>query len=157
MIIAPASLEDLLAGWRQHWRGEVIVTPRRRYGPDEVHALVARDASGAMAGLVTFAVHEGLGELVSLNTEAQRQGIGTALMDAAERAAKLAGARRMILALTNNNLGGLRFFQKRGYCLAALHRDAVAAVRREKPSIPMTDPDGLPIRDLIDLEKELAR
>lgn len=155
MIIAPASLEDLLAGWRQHWRGERIVTPRRRYGPAEVHAFAARDGAGAMTGLVTFAVQGGLAELVSLNTEAQQQGTGTALMDAAEREARQQGAARMILATTNNNLGALRFFQKRGYCLAALHRDAVAEIRREKPSIPMVDPDGLPIRDLIDLEKTL--
>jgi ribosomal protein S18 acetylase RimI-like enzyme len=156
MIIEQASLEDLLAGWRQHWRGEMIMTPRHQYGPDAVHALVARDASGAMAGLVTFAVHDGLGELVSLNTEAQQQGIGTALMDAAERELRQQGASRLILATTNNNLTALRFFQKRGYRLVALHCDAVAAIRREKPSIPMIDPEGLPIRDLLDLEKELA-
>lgn len=157
MIITPAHLDDLLSGWRQHWRGEMIMTPRRSYGPAEVHALAARDAAGAMAGLVTFAVHDGLGELVSLNTETQQQGIGTALMDAAEREARHLGATRLILATTNNNLAALRFFQKRGYRLVALHCDAVAAIRRDKPSIPMTDPDGLPIRDLIDLEKELAR
>ncbi|MCZ8376344.1 MAG: GNAT family N-acetyltransferase [Beijerinckiaceae bacterium] len=155
MIIAPASHEDLLAGWRQHWRGEGIVTPRRRYGPAEVHAFAARDGAGAMAGLVSFSVHDGLGELVSLNTEAPQQGVGTALMEMAEREARQLGAARMILATTNNNLGALRFFQKRGYHLVALHRDAVAGIRREKPSIPMTDAEGLPIRDLIDLEKTL--
>lgn len=155
MIITPASLEDRLASWRQHWRGEVIMTPRRIYAAEDVQAFAARDESGALAGLVAFAVHDGLGELASLNVETQQQGIGSALMEAAEQAARQAGAQRMILALTNNNLGGLRFFQKRGYHLAALHRDAVAAIRRDKPSIPLTDPDGLPIRDLIDLEKAL--
>ncbi|MCZ8184463.1 MAG: GNAT family N-acetyltransferase [Beijerinckiaceae bacterium] len=155
MIIAPARMDDLLSGWRRHWRGESIVTPRRRYGPAEVHAFAARDGAGAMTGLVTFAVQGGLAELVSLNTEVPQQGVGTNLMDAAEREARQLGATRMILATTNNNLGAFRFFQKRGYHLVALHRDAVAGIRREKPSIPMVDPDGLPIRDLIDLEKTL--
>jgi ribosomal protein S18 acetylase RimI-like enzyme len=155
MIIAPASMDDLLSGWRLHWRGDVIVTPRRHYAPSEVRALAAHDQAGAMLGLVTFAVHDDLGELVSLNTEASGRGIGTALMDAAEHEARKLGAERMILATTNNNLSALRFYQKRGFRLVALHRDAVAEIRREKPSIPMVDPDGLPIRDLIDLEKTL--
>jgi ribosomal protein S18 acetylase RimI-like enzyme len=155
MIIAPASMDDLLSGWRLHWRGDVIVTPRRHYAPSEVRALAAHDQAGAMLGLVTFAVHGDLGELVSLNTEASGRGIGTALMDAAEHEARKLGAERMILATTNNNLSALRFYQKRGFRLVALHRDAVAEIRREKPSIPMVDPDGLPIRDLIDLEKTL--
>lgn len=153
--MTPASLDEVLDSWRRHWRGETIVTPRRRYGPAEVQALATRDAAGAVTGLVTFAVESGLGELVTLNPGMPRQGIGTALLEAAEREARQQGAARMILATTNNNLVALRFFQKRGYHLAALHRDAVAAIRREKPSIPMTDPDGLPIRDLIDLEKML--
>ena len=155
MIIAPASMDDLLSGWRLHWRGDVIVTPRRHYAPSEVHALAAHDQAGAMVGLVTFAVHDDLGELVSLNAETAGRGIGTSLMDAAEHEARKLGAERMILATTNNNLSALRFYQKRGFRLVALHRDAVAEIRREKPSIPMVDPDGLPIRDLIDLEKTL--
>jgi GNAT superfamily N-acetyltransferase len=59
MIITPASPNDLLDGWRRHWSGETIVT---------------------------FAVEDSLGELVTLNPERQRQGIGTALMEAAAKA-----------------------------------------------------------------------
>jgi hypothetical protein len=39
--------------------------------------------------------------------------------------------------------------------MAALHRNAIEASRRLKPSIPLTGLDGIPIRDEIELETVL--
>ena len=39
--------------------------------------------------------------------------------------------------------------------LTALHANALAGLRRLKPSIPETGEGGIPIRDQIDLEKRL--
>jgi hypothetical protein len=46
----------------------------------------------------------------------------------------------------------LRLFQKRGFSLVAVHRNALEASRRLKPEIPFTGMDGIPIRDEIELE-----
>jgi hypothetical protein len=46
----------------------------------------------------------------------------------------------------------LRFYQKQGFMIAALHRNAIAASRRLKPEIPEIGFDGIPIRDEIELE-----
>jgi hypothetical protein len=52
-------------------------------------------------------------------------------------------------------LRALRFYQKRGFALVAVHRDAVAAARALKPEIPLIGEDGIPIRDELELELAL--
>ncbi len=56
------------------------------------------------------------------------------------------------LITTDANLHALRFYQRRGLVLAALHRNAVEAARRIKPEIPLIGNDGIPIRDELELE-----
>ena len=79
-------------------------------------------------------------------------GVGTALLDAVRDAAVQAGCRRIWLITTNDNLRALGFYQKRGYRLVAVHRDALQRSRELKPSIPLVSPDGIPLRDEIELE-----
>jgi ribosomal protein S18 acetylase RimI-like enzyme len=52
---------------------------------------------------------------------------------------------------TNDNLSGLRFYQRRGFRIVAVRPDAVAASRRMKPGIPEVGEYGIPIRDEIEL------
>lgn len=57
---------------------------------------------------------------------------------------------------TNDNTIALRFYQRRGFDLVALHRDAVTRARAElKPSIPL-EIDGIPLRHELELEMRLA-
>jgi hypothetical protein len=46
----------------------------------------------------------------------------------------------------------LRWYQKRGFELVAVHRRAVERARLIKPEIPLFGDDGIPIRDEIELE-----
>jgi hypothetical protein len=55
-------------------------------------------------------------------------------------------------ATTNDNLNALRFYQKRGFVLVSVHRNAVIKSRQLKPEIPLTGNDGIPLRDEIELE-----
>jgi hypothetical protein len=57
---------------------------------------------------------------------------------------------------TNDNLAALRFYQRRGMRLVAVHAGAVAEARRLKPSIPLVGQHGIPIRDELELELDLA-
>jgi acetolactate synthase regulatory subunit len=50
----------------------------------------------------------------------------------------------------------LRFYQRRGFRLAALHAGAVDDSRaRLKPEIPVTGDHGIALRDELELEVEL--
>jgi len=81
------------------------------------------------------------------------QGAGTALLTAVEAAAAAAGCRRLWLITTNDNLDALRFYQRRGYRLAALYPGAVDEARRVKPTIPLVGNHGIPLHDELELEK----
>jgi hypothetical protein len=55
------------------------------------------------------------------------------------------------LTTTNDNVDALRFYQRRGFRLAALRPGAVDRSRLRKPEIPRTGDFGIPLRDEIDL------
>lgn len=94
-------------------------------------------------------------ELVTIDAVVEGAGIGTALVEAVARAARGHGCTRLWLITTNDNLRALRFYQRRGFRLAALHRDALETSRRLKPSIPQTGLHGIPLRDELELERSL--
>jgi ribosomal protein S18 acetylase RimI-like enzyme len=65
------------------------------------------------------------------------------------------GARRLWLITRNDNLDALRFYQRRGMRLCAIHRDAIDQARLVKPSIPLVGNFGIAIRDELELDLRL--
>lgn len=110
------------------------------------------EADGERAGLVTYAASgDGSVEIVSIEATPRGAGVGTRLLEAVQRAT---GARRLWLVTTNDNLDALRFYQRRGFRLAALHPGAVDEARAaRKPQIPALGGYGIPVRDEIVLER----
>lgn len=106
-------------------------------------------------GLITINVDEKECEITTLDSLDEASGVGTALVEAVEAWAKETGIKRLWLVTTNDNLAALKFWQKRGYELVMVHRNAIAEARRIKPQIPITGIDGIPIRDEIELEKRI--
>ena len=78
-------------------------------------------------------------------------GMGTALLAEVEREARGAICRRCVLTTTNDNLGALAFYQKRGRRLTGLNPDAVERARALKPGIPLIGDNGVPIRNELEL------
>lgn len=70
-------------------------------------------------------------------------------------AAIAAGYGRLWLVTTNDNTRSLRFYQRRGFTVAAVHINALQQARKLKPGIPLTGADGIPLRDEIELEMRL--
>ena len=62
--------------------------------------------------------------------------IGTALLAAAAERPEGAGCARAWLITTNDNLDAVRFYQRRGWDLVALHRDAVTAAQAAEARDP---------------------
>ena len=91
-----------------------------------------------------------------MNSLVERIGVGSALIDAVKKVAASAGCRRLWLITTNDNTAALRFWQKRGFWLAAVYPNAIAESRLLKLEIPLTGNDNIPIRDEIELEMILA-
>lgn len=140
--------------WIEHWGGEEMITRGNIYRPEQLDGFVVEDGK-EWIGLLTFFVKEDECEITSLDSLREGQGIGRKLMDAVVEEARNQNCRRVFLITTNDNMNALRFYQKRGFELAALHRGAVIESRKLKPSIPLTGFDDIPLRDEIELEMNL--
>ena len=106
-------------------------------------------------GLVTYRIEKQECEIITLNSFAKREGVATELLQAAEKAAIQSGCNTLWVITTNDNLDALRFYQRRGFRITKVHTDALKESRRLKPEIPKTGLYEIPMRDEIELEKNL--
>jgi GNAT superfamily N-acetyltransferase len=121
------------------------------------HPALIVEAGGAIEGVLTWILDGDSMEVVTLHAAHQWRGTGTALIAGARGIAEAAGARRLWLITTNDNLDALRFYQRRGFRLAALHAGAVDRARATlKPAIPDVGLFGIPLRDELELEMEVG-
>jgi GNAT superfamily N-acetyltransferase len=119
-------------------------------------ALLAEAGDGRLLGLLTYVPQPGWEqcEVLTLHATEQWHGAGTALIEALDQLAARHGCARLWVITTNDNVDALRFYQRRGFRLAAVHRGAVDDSRsRLKPEIPVTGAYGIPLRDEIELGK----
>ena len=124
--------------------------------PVDHPALLAEDGE-RLLGVLTYIAGGARWEVLTLHADEARHGVGSALVAEVRRLAAAAGATSLWLITTNDNVDALRFYQRRGFRLAALHRGAVDASReRLKPEIPELGDHGIPLRDELELELELS-
>jgi hypothetical protein len=70
-------------------------------------------------------------------------------------AAQRQGCTRLWVITINDNVGALRFYQRRGFCLVKPHRGAVDRSRASlKPESPPAGAYGISLRDEIELERQ---
>jgi len=113
---------------------------------------VAED-DGTWIGYVNYENRAGDIEIIVLESLLEGQGVASALLAECARAALADPARRVWLLTSNDNMPALRFYQRRGFVLVAVHRDAITHARANlKPEIPLTGKDDIPLRDEIELE-----
>jgi ribosomal protein S18 acetylase RimI-like enzyme len=139
----------------ERWGAPIVVSRGVRHDMRELPTLVA-DEDGEIAGVLTYAPGEHQVEVVSIDALRQSRGIGTALLDAVVDVALANGWRRLWLITTNDNTRALRFYQRRGWDLVAVHRGAIGESRRLKPQIPQTGDDDIPIKHELELELVLT-
>jgi ribosomal protein S18 acetylase RimI-like enzyme len=138
----------------QRWGGAAIVTRGRLHEATRLPALVAVSRESPV-GLLTARVDADETEIVTLDALEPNRGIGTALLDELARWAGRRGCRRLVLITSNDNLDALRFYQRRGFRVRAVHRDAIAQARVLKPSIPHTGDYGIAVLDELELERAI--
>jgi GNAT superfamily N-acetyltransferase len=144
-------IADLL---RRSWGSTTAVSRGRAHQADTLPAIVAETKDGGR-GLATFRVDNGEAELVTINADPPGRGIGSALLTALVDACRAEGCHRVWLTTTNDNLGAVRFYQRQGFRLVAVHPGAVDAARSLKPTIPL-ERDGIPIHDELELAFEIT-
>lgn len=132
----------------------MIITRGKVHHADRLPGFIAEEDDKPI-GLITYKIIGKECEIVTMNSLAGGKGVGSALGDAVKKVAKNAGCERLWLITTNDNTNAIRFWQRRGFILLAVHRNAIEQSRKLKPEIPLTGNEGIPIRDEIELEMSL--
>ena len=142
---------DLLRGF---WGGTTVVAHGTLFDAAALPALLSRRGD-RVTGLLTYAIGlDGL-EVVTLDAVQRHSGAGTALLSAAVRHAVAEGLGRIWLITTNDNVDGIRFYQRRGMRIVGINPGAVDESRKIKPSIPEVGEYGIEIHDELVLERRL--
>ena len=154
MIVRDSSDRD--AAWitallRSRWGGTIVIAHAETIDAMQLPALVAGDQEG----LATYRVQGHEAEVVTLDAVAPGHGVGTHLINALVERLRAQGVHRLWVTTTNDNLSALAFYQKRGFHLRHLRPGAVEETRHVKPSIPRVAANGIPIRDEIELCRNL--
>jgi ribosomal protein S18 acetylase RimI-like enzyme len=138
----------------ESWGAETVVAHETIYHPAQLPGFKAQDGEEVL-GLLTYHFEAAGCEIVTLNAWSAGRGVGTALIEAVKQAAVREGCQRLWLVTTNDNLHALRFYQRRGFVISAIHINALEKSRLLKPEIPLSGEDGIPIRDEIELERQV--
>ncbi len=137
--------------WQRNWNGDIVVSRGKIHHLKKLNGFVAK-VDDERVGLVTYEIANNQYEIVSLDSMMEGVGIGSILIDQCIQDAKKHHCKRVWLVTTNDNTEALRFYQRRGFVINAVYKDAIQESRKLKPKIPHVGNNGIPIRDEIELE-----
>lgn len=116
--------------------------------------LVADDDGELIGHLQLVAGRGRLVELLSMAVIESRQGtgVGRELVEAAVRHCRQRAAARLLVATAAADIGNLRFYQRQGFRMLCIERDAFDAAAGYAEGIVI---DGIPLRDRVWLDQDL--
>lgn len=136
------------------WGAPIMVTKGKIHHMDKLPGFIAEENDNII-GLITYSIINGECEIVSLDSLSENKGIGSSLIELVIKRALEEKCRRVWLITTNDNTKAIRFYQKRGFDMAAFYHNSVERSRKIKPEIPKTGNDGIPILHEIEMEYKL--
>lgn len=138
---------------KEEWSGPKIVTLGNIYDSSVLPGFAAMEGS-EMIGALLYRPYGDECEIAVLYSRIENQGTGTSLINEVVATAKDAGYRRVWLVTTNDNTHAIRFYQKYGFSLKAVHIGAMEVTRNLKKGVPIHGIDGIPL--LHEFEFELC-
>jgi ribosomal protein S18 acetylase RimI-like enzyme len=136
----------------ESWGSTRVVSRGILHRADILPGLIA-EIAGERVGLLTYNIHEGMLEIVTLNVQKQKQGIGKALVERVGAIATSQDCSRVWVITTNDNKPAMEFYKAIGFTLVKVHKDSIMKSRKLKPEIPQLGIDGIPITDEVEFEK----
>ncbi len=124
---------------------------------DTGRVLVANDGDRVVGHLlITDAADAGAAEIKSMAVEEalQGRGVGPALVAAAIALTRDEGRTTLVVATATADIGNLRFYQRLGFRMRAIERDAFTPATGYPPDL---EADGIPVRDRVWLDMPLNR
>ena len=152
--LTPADQEWKLATLERGWGSAAVARLGELVDVTDLPGFVA-ERRGARVGLTTFADRPDGIEVVTIQALVEGEGVGRALLDRLRSLAIEAGAPRLWLITTNDNLRARSFYMRWGMNMVRVVHEGVAVSRGVKPSIPVRGSSGIEIRHELEFEYRL--
>ncbi len=140
---------------RYLWGGPMMVTRGQMFDTSELPGFVA-ESDGALLGAVLYRMEGDSCECAGLFALVSGHGVGTRLLNAVIEVAKASRMRRLWLVTTNDNTRAIRFYQKFGFSLKAVHIGAFEETCKLKSESPALGDDRIPIAHEFEFEMILS-
>jgi ribosomal protein S18 acetylase RimI-like enzyme len=140
---------------RENWAGPMLVTLGNLFDSRDLPGFLAVDGDEVL-GAVLYKIGGKDCEIASLFSLAERRGAGTALIDRVVETARTLGCGRVFLITTNDNTHAIRFYQKYGFSLKAVHIGSLNKARVLKSSLPEFGIDGIRLEHEFEFEIQLS-
>ena len=136
---------------KQQWYTTTMIIRGKEIDMTKVDGFYFRDGQ-TIVGLITYIVYNNILEITSLDSLRENQGIGSELVEIVINEAKERKLQKIVLITTNDNINAIKFYQKRGFDMAHLFRNAMDISRKLKPEIPLVGENSIPLRHEIEFE-----
>ena len=154
-VILEATYEDkewIRTTLKKYWASTEIVIKGEVYKAEEYKAMIYKH-KGIRTGLLIYFFDHVNCKIISLSTDLENKKIGTFLIMKLIDICFQQNCKRIEVITTNDNLKALYFYQKLGFRISGFYMNSITDVSRKlELSIPETAPNGIPIRDEIQLE-----
>ena len=138
----------------QEWYSTKVVAKGKIYDTKLLHGFVVEHRNKIL-GIITCHIQMDKYQICTLNSLDENKSIGTSLVNRAVKDAKAKKCTCVWLITTNDNINAIRFYQKRGFELKALHNNAIEKSRKLKPEIPLTGFYDIPIVHELEFERKI--
>lgn len=143
---------ELLGLMLRVWGSYKMMIDLHTYDVAEIEALGLFTPEGETAALASWTVRDGMAYLCALHSLRPGEGVAVQMLNAVIFAARKAGATKLKAMVTNDNMQGLTFYQRRGFRLSGLYIEAIDNYRSVIPTIIKTGYRDIPVRDALELE-----
>lgn len=106
----------------------------------------------SIVGLITFRTLCNEIEITLLHSIIRNKGIGTLLLEKLIAHSKSQGIKRIVVVTTNDNINAISFYQKKGFDMVRLYRNAMDYTRKIKPAVPLIGENDIPLRHELEFE-----
>ncbi|RRJ66047.1 GNAT family N-acetyltransferase [Paenibacillus oralis] len=131
--------------------GDIIVSCGQIHRVEELRGFVFIEEN-QIQGSIFYNVSGQECEIVSLECKLEGKGIGSKLIQLVIERAESLDCKRVWLITSNDNIKAIRFYQKRGFDMVCIHKNAITEARILKPSIPLYGYDEIPIKHEVEFE-----
>ncbi|MBD5485038.1 MAG: GNAT family N-acetyltransferase [Lachnospiraceae bacterium] len=136
---------------KQHWCTTTMIIRGKEIDMTKTEGFYFKEGEDIIS-LITYIVYDNVLEITSLDSLREKQGIGSKLIETVIHEARERKLQKIVLITTNDNINAIRFYQKRGFDMAHLYRNAMDISRKLKPEIPLIGENSIPLRHEIEFE-----